>query len=169
MSPFALTIYYDPNILLNEVREVATALARKAPSLIIKELKELSLSSSPYFLSTYDTERNQYNGQKLLNYLINHQASFPFLWIISYDLYVPSLNFVFGLGTKDSGAIVSFFRLPSIEMKFKESLHETGHVIGLAHCRNYCVMQFSNSLREALKKPSEFCDACKAKIARLIH
>ncbi|MFX1417183.1 MAG: hypothetical protein ACFFC0_10250 [Promethearchaeota archaeon] len=39
-----------------------------------------------------------------------------------------------------------------------------GHVLGLRHCANYCVMQFSNSLADTDDKPESFCTDCRRKL-----
>ncbi|MHA1223951.1 MAG: peptidase [Candidatus Heimdallarchaeaceae archaeon] len=152
--PIELILYYDPNVDLEEVSKVKEALENILKISFSKTI-ELNLPTS-----TYNLFRKQYNGQKLLNRLIDEVKSSPFLWIVSSDLYVPKMNFVFGLASKYFGALVSFHRLKSLEMKIKESLHECGHVLGLEHCTNYCVMQYSNSLEEALEKPSFLCSSC---------
>ncbi|MBD3342132.1 MAG: archemetzincin, partial [Candidatus Lokiarchaeota archaeon] len=43
----------------------------------------------------------------------------------------------------------------------KEAIHELGHTFNLKHCKSKCVMQFSESLYEADKKPLEYCSTCK--------
>jgi len=51
----------------------------------------------------------------------------------------------------------------------KEVIHELGHIFGLPHCKNKCVMQFSNSLAEAMEKPSHFCQECIKKLKDKIN
>ena len=115
----------------------------------------------------FDSSRNQYDGQKLLNELIDEKGIRFFFWIVHDDLFVPVMNFVFGLASKFYGSITSFYRLKGLEMKTKISIHECGHVLGLEHCQNYCVMQYSNSLPEAQQKPSTLCDECKKKLEQI--
>ncbi|MCD6473939.1 MAG: hypothetical protein J7K47_03425 [Thermoplasmata archaeon] len=43
----------------------------------------------------------------------------------------------FGIGVKDAGFIPSF---------------SVGHIFGLSHCKNYCVMQFSMNVKESCIK-----------------
>lgn len=96
------------------------------------------------------------------------------LGIIDADIYVPPLNFVFGMANPDTGtALVSvarlreeFFGRPAdkgllrVRMA-KEALHEIGHMLSLDHCRtSYCIMRFSNHLAETDSKKIEFCAAC---------
>jgi archaemetzincin len=83
------------------------------------------------------------------------------------DLYMPSLNFVFGLALRSRGlAVVSWRRLRNddnllVTRLAKEVIHEVGHLEGLEHCSNEsCVMRFSNSLGETDAKGLDFCPAC---------
>jgi len=116
----------------------------------------------------YNPLRRQYNASQLLNYLIKStsQVRVPrdslSLWIVSDDLYVTGMNFVFGLAQPGKAAVLSTHRLDSFDLVNKEAIHEMGHVFGLQHCTNDCVMQFSNSLDEAKAKPATLCDRCKA-------
>jgi archaemetzincin len=85
--------------------------------------------------------------------------------IISKDVYVQGLNFVFGIASKGLGAIVSVYRLENDpEFVEKEITHELGHVFGLRHCFLPCVMTFSNSVWEARLKSGTFCEKCRKEI-----
>ncbi|HVQ01245.1 MAG TPA: peptidase, partial [Candidatus Thermoplasmatota archaeon] len=64
------------------------------------------------------------------------------------------------------GALLSLYRLPTTDLKEKEAIHEVGHVMGLKHCPNRCVMRFSNSLGEAQRKPLTLCERCKQTLTR---
>jgi len=110
----------------------------------------------------YNLLRRQYNASKLLNYLHGStNADSLSLWIVSDDLYVAGMNFVFGLAYPGKAAVLSTYRLDSLDLVNKEAIHEMGHVFGLQHCTNDCVMQFSNSLYEAKAKPATLCERCK--------
>lgn len=115
----------------------------------------------------YNSQRDQYNADILLRCLINTKKKDTALWVINKDLYCPRMNFIFGYAMYHVGAVLSTFRLSSDELIEKEAIHEIGHVLGLRHCRNHCVMQFSNSLWEAKMKPSYLCESCKRKIISL--
>ncbi len=150
-----ITILYDPNLEISEVKGIAKHL-EETYNVEIKELKECKLDNK-----TYNKKRDQFDGQKLLNMLIDKKNLRFFFWIVTKDLYVPVMDFIFGLASKFYGAIVSFHRLETREMRIKESIHECGHILGLEHCQNFCVMQYSNSLNEAKEKPSFLCKNCQ--------
>lgn len=116
----------------------------------------------------YNTKREQYNASKLLNYLISiisrvgSNEDVVSLWILSDDLYVAGMNFVFGVAHPGKAAVLSTNRLDSLDLINKEAIHEIGHVFGLPHCTNECVMQFSNSVDEAKAKPATLCERCRS-------
>lgn len=116
----------------------------------------------------YNAKRLQYNASKLLNYLINIMSrvgsneDVVSLWIIRDDLYVAGMNFVFGVAHPGNAAVLSTHRLDSLDLINKEAIHEIGHVFGLQHCTNECVMQFSNSVNEAKAKPATLCERCRS-------
>lgn len=112
----------------------------------------------------FSEDRNQYNADLLLSKMKQKDL---FLWIVHEDLYSDNLNFVFGCAVPFKGAVLSTFRLRSRDLIEKEAIHEIGHVLGLDHCNNRCVMMFSNSLYEALLKPRSLCSFCKEKLREL--
>jgi len=125
----------------------------------VYEKKEIDLPKQ-----AYNIYRNQYDVNILLGYLLKIKKSEIAFWVINKDIYCKGMNFVFGYASYYKGAILSIFRLYNQNLIEKEAIHEVGHILGLNHCRNQCVMQFSNSLSEALEKPSFLCESCKRKI-----
>jgi len=94
------------------------------------------------------------------------------LGITDRDLYVKNLNFIFGLAYSNL-SVISLNRLVSedrelfYERAVKESVHELGHVAGLAHCAYAsCVMHFSNCLGDTDIKNETFCSKCQKKIVK---
>ncbi len=98
--------------------------------------------------------------------------------MIDVDLFVPGLNFIFGLAAGNT-AVISLARLkPEYygEMKnvflfreraLKEAMHELGHTFGLHHCPDIrCIMHFSNRLEDTDIKGPGFCRNCSIKIRR---
>ncbi|MHA1953419.1 MAG: peptidase [Candidatus Heimdallarchaeaceae archaeon] len=154
----SIKLFFDPKVDEKEVQIISKA---------IEEIYEIEVTSRTVLKikkTTYNRRRKQYDGQKLLNNLIDEENLKFFFWIVQDDLYVPVMNFIFGLATQFCGAIVTFHRLESLEMKIKESVHECGHILGLGHCVNRCVMQYSTNLKEANEKPSSLCSECENKI-----
>jgi len=135
----------------------------------VETCEELHLDAAEV-KDAYNVNRVQYNASKLLNYLniirstskLRANEDSVSLWIISDDLYVPGMNFVFGVAHPGKAAMLSTHRLDSRDLINKEAIHETGHVLGLQHCTNDCVMQFSNSLYEAKEKPAKLCERCRS-------
>ena len=109
----------------------------------------------------YNTSRDQYDAEILLDHLPTVKHHELALWVIAKDLYARDMNFIFGLASLFRGAVLSLCRLTTMELKEKEAIHEVGHVVGLKHCANRCVMRFSNSLEEAQRKPLTLCERCK--------
>lgn len=130
--------------------------------------------------SSYDKYRGQYDAEVLLGEIAKHSPSISksLLGVIDVDLYVPGLNFVFGLAGRYT-AIISVTRLrPEFygerenetlfrERLLKEAIHELGHIFGLHHCPDkLCVMHFSNSLEDTDIKSTGFCRSCSIIINR---
>ncbi len=126
--------------------------------------------------------RRQYPGEPFLAGLATARPPEDevILGVTGVDLYVPGLNFVFGLADPRSrGAIISLARLypefygqprdPRLfkERALKEAIHELGHLWGLGHCPNAaCIMFFSNSLTDTDRKGPEFCAKCRGKLGK---
>jgi archaemetzincin len=151
-----------------------TADSEEFKGIVSEKLKEVfgvdtrdAGAMAPYE-GAYDIRRKQYDSHVLLDYLLRVMRSENALWVLDQDIFYDNMNFVMGLAMFHMGAVVSTYRLDSAEMVAKESIHEVGHVLGLQHCRNECVMQFSNSIEAAQKKPSVPCAHCKGLLNRKI-
>lgn len=126
----------------------------------------------------YVEERNQYFSTPILNYLskLDNSDIEKVIWITEKDLFVPSLNFIFGQAQMGGrNGIISTFRLKTVEENLyymrcaKEVNHELGHTFGLSHCKNEkCVMFFSNSLSDTDGKNFTFCNRCQSIYERII-
>jgi len=132
--------------------------------------------------SLYNAEREQYNAEVIIAEIAENMPVTveKFLGVIDVDLYVPGLNFVFGIAEANS-AIISLARLkPEFyskekdetlfrERALKEAIHELGHIFGLHHClEKTCVMHFSNCLEDTDSKSAYFCRNCCMIISRKI-
>ena len=99
------------------------------------------------------------------------------LGVLSCDLYIPILTFVFGEAQlKGPCAVVSLFRLRQkfyglqedeellMNRLLKESVHELGHTLGISHCGDYgCVMAPSHAVEWIDLKSARLCEACRKK------
>jgi len=127
----------------------------------------------------FDGHRVQYSAEAILAQL-QHGTAERVLGVVDLDLFVPQLNFVFGLADPfERRAIIALPRLREsfygarkdealfLERVVKEAVHELGHTYGLSHCRDRrCVMAFSNSLIDTDYKGQEFCAKCKNQLGR---
>ncbi len=105
------------------------------------------------------------------------------LIVTNVDLYVPRLNFVFGLADMQRRvAVISLARLtpefyglksnPGLlnERALKEAVHELGHLLGLGHCQNpACIMFFSNTLADTDRKGPGFCPTCRKQLEGMLR
>ena len=134
-------------------------------------------SSVPIEIFRINELRRQYLSTSMLQTMRTLRGSNRrvLLAVVDADLYVPSLNFVFGEADPTNRmAIISLSRLrPTpydsqndqdlLKRAGKEAVHELGHVFHLKHCiRPICVMFFSNSLADTDFKKDEFCDNCRS-------
>lgn len=153
-----LKIFYSSEI--KNIKDLSKALSDVYKDFLnIKKVGKLNLPKE-----AYNINRKQYNAEELLDTLPDDKNKALLLWIIHKDIFASRMNFIFGLAKYLDKAVVSTYRLTSEKMIAKESIHEVGHMTGLSHCDNDCVMQFSNSLREAKKKPAVLCNKCKVKL-----
>jgi archaemetzincin len=117
--------------------------------------------------------RGQYAAEAILRQLQPGEADRA-LGVVDRDLYVPELNFVFGLA--DGAGRRAVIALPRLRERFygkpddksaaslflaravKEAVHELGHTYEMRHCSDRrCVMAFSNSLVDTDYKSHAFC------------
>jgi archaemetzincin len=115
----------------------------------------------PVYENAWNDRRRQYDAYILLDNLVRQMRSKTVLWIVDEDIFCENVNFVFGLAMFHVSAVVSTFRLNTQNMVIKEAVHEVGHVMGLQHCKNRCVMRFSNTYEDALQKPDTLCETCR--------
>ena len=124
-----------------------------------------------------DRERGQVNARELMPRLEARAAELEslVLGVTEEDLFSPVFTFVFGearLGGR--AALFSLCRLRPEHYGLladrellgararREALHETGHLLGLSHCKGPdCAMRFSGAAEEIDLKSDRFCAACQ--------
>ncbi len=164
----------DP-VIISQLRIALEGIFRVAAT----KKGEISISSA-----FYNEERGQYHAGKVLDVLfaLREREKDIVLCITDLDLYVPELNFVFGVASSVQGCALvstrrlrnSFYGLPDdyeifLRRVITEAVHEIGHVAGLPHCPNPgCVMYFSNSLADTDRKGFEFCPSCSKEVKKVI-
>jgi archaemetzincin len=139
------------------------------------------LSPDPEPAYAYNASRQQYSSTEILAKLAARPGvdGAKILSIVSADLYIPILTFVFGEAQlRGSCAVISTFRLrqefyglPADEellasRTIKEAVHELGHTLGIPHCEDCnCVMAPSHAVEWIDLKKTSFCEACRAVVA----
>jgi archaemetzincin len=142
---------------------------------------------------SYEQSRKQYNAENILDHLSKNLSLKNIrdinLALTDVDIFVPRLNFVFGLALNFPRiCLISTARLNPLfysdfksnkvylsskdrkifnERILKEAVHEIGHTLGLGHCPDSkCVMYFSNTLLDTDKKNSSFCPDCLSNLKK---
>jgi len=144
------------------------------------------LRALPVDGNALDGKRGQYDAEQLLRGIearwLSHWEELgkcvKVLGVSEADLFVPGMNYVFGLASLGGrSGVVSTARLRTEfygerksearlkERLVKEVLHEFGHLFGLKHCEDgKCVMSFSNSVAEVDEKEGRLCAKCRERI-----
>lgn len=135
---------------------------------------EISNEKIPIYEEDLVSARQQYDAMKIIIRIFNSKkGDEKIIGLTSEDVFVPKLNFIFGLAEVVGGVgLVSTARLDSIESDsdlvdervFKEVAHELGHLFNLKHCTDSnCIMSFANSIFDVDRKKPFLCSECKRK------
>jgi archaemetzincin len=125
----------------------------------------------------YSDRRKQYQAALILKRLAESRQPHPrILAIVSVDLFIPVLTYVYGeaqIGGR--AAVVSIHRLTQkeegggvsldtfYERVAKVALHELAHTFDLVHCKqSECIMRFSSGPTDLDELPLFFCEYCEA-------
>lgn len=128
--------------------------------------------------TAYLPGRRQYSSGEIIKSLEGLADGARFrLGVVSFDICTPILSFVFGESQLGGvAAVVSLHRLADREparmllRAAKIALHETGHLLGIGHCRAPdCLMGFSSNTEKLDTLPLRFCSACEYEVARRLR
>jgi len=128
----------------------------------------------------FHARRRQYNANVLLDGLWDRapERAGCLVGITRMGIYVPGFNFLFGLSyIGGHAALVSLEPLRADgaaarvvrERAAKIAVHETGHALGLEHCRESgCVMNYSDRLARLDREGIGFGPNCRRKLRRAL-
>ena len=132
-------------------------------------------TGNPEPQEAYLPGRQQFDAVKIIKWLSQHEQGPPLrIGMLNRDLCTPILTFVYGESQLGGNtAVFSLFRLMhrslhvTYQRAVKIALHETGHLLGINHCRaKDCLMVFANSIEVVDRLPIRFCSACDYEIKR---
>lgn len=144
----------------------------------------------PLLESEHNTVKDNYDVigvKKRLIAQFKNQNYYRILGIMDVDIHSRISINIFGVADPPrfksfATAIISTYRLKEdgiyrrvknvalFEHRvFKEAIHELGHTFGLEHCKNRCVMRFSQLIEDADKKPYDFCEICLKKLDNYLN
>jgi archaemetzincin len=84
------------------------------------------------------------------------------LWVVDGELFYPGKGAIFGCSAGKS-AVLSRSGMDQAVLA-KEAIHEVGHILGLNHCQENCVMNLSIRREELEKKSSSLCPSCSTRL-----
>jgi archaemetzincin len=142
-----------------------------------KLMDAMSVEFIPDSARRYHLNTEQLHTKYILYHFLKQQIpddGYAMFAITEKDLYPrEGWNFVFGQASlKDKVGVASIFRLDDKNNKqlfarriMKTVAHELGHISHIKHCQKHaCLMNGSNSLAEADKRPIWLCPACLYKL-----
>jgi archaemetzincin len=120
----------------------------------------------------FNEARGQYHSTSILRRLssLRGAAGPPVVGIADVDLFLPDAPYVIGDADRDAGAaLFSLARLSHgepAELRRRaqvETVHATGHLLGLSHCSDYrCAMFVSRDAADSDRKGPGLCASCRA-------
>jgi archaemetzincin len=153
-------------------KEIAEHVFFEIPNFLPFNFKLDFLDPLPIPDGSYNPYRGQYKSTafiEVLKALAQLNNFSKVIGIASVDIYCKNALFVFGHAELNGvSAVVSVYRLNEdgkvIERTIKEVLHELGHLMGLKHCTNNCVMRFCENPEQIDGKSPHFCRSCLEKL-----
>jgi archaemetzincin len=119
----------------------------------------------------FNEARQQYHSTAILRRLasLRGAAGPPVVGVADVDLFLPDAPYVIGDADRDTGAaLFSLARLSNGEpgelrrRAQVETVHATGHLLGLSHCTDYrCAMFVSRDAADSDRKGPGLCAGCR--------
>jgi predicted Zn-dependent protease len=107
----------------------------------------------------YDTFRGLHDASYLIAQIPDQPEGVASLLVVPVDIFAPGQPRVFG-ACADKKALVSSFLLGSMRAVANVATHEVGHLLGLSHCANACVMRPCRQLNQVERRTEKLCRDC---------
>jgi archaemetzincin len=162
------------HVLLVPLGDVGTKLVAEAGH-ALREILGIAAKAGPSLdrpRYAFNEARAQYHSTAILRRLSSLRGAGgpPVVGIADVDLFLPDAPYVIGDADRDAGAaLFSVARLSHGEpgelrrRTQVETVHATGHLLGLSHCADYrCAMFVSRDAADSDRKGPGLCASCRA-------
>jgi len=109
-----------------------------------------------------DSYRRQYDVRYLVKELPSEN---PSLWVMVVDIADANHMYLYGAASKTAAVVSAFHSGDGVNL-LKEACHEAGHLFGLEHCSQECVMRPSRSIFQLERKKLTLCENCRSKLSK---
>jgi predicted Zn-dependent protease len=107
----------------------------------------------------YDTYRGLYDASYLLAQIPDQPEGVVSLLVVPMEICARGQLRVFG-ACADNKALVSSHLLGSMRAVANVATHEVGHLLGLSHCANACIMRPCRHLNQVEHRTEKLCRDC---------
>ncbi|MBP2641329.1 MAG: putative Zn-dependent protease [Firmicutes bacterium] len=154
----SLGLYYQPG-LDEQIQKIKKQIETVFPQLAVAILGPLAI-----FPEAWDTAAKHYDVRYLIARSPVPERNAYSLWVVTSEIGDVWHSFLFG-AVDGAKAVVSTARLEDIEDIGKEACHEVGHLLGLGHCPENCLMGTSWTVHSVSRKSGDLCRECREKLA----
>lgn len=94
----------------------------------------------------------------ILSRLLRKTGAHPAIWVIDGEIRLAGVGSIFGCAAGRCAITTTCGLSRSAWMNV--AMHEIGHILGLDHCTDHCLMQPARSREEVERRPFALCEHC---------